>query len=303
MKRRPVILDADPGVDDFFAWMLLNSSEQFDLRAVTTVPGNETIEKVTRNAQGIYRLFRMKNTRLAKGAPRFMLKWLDIHGSHGATGLADVVLPTDGVELDPYPAWDVIYQEAVRAKGELELIAVGPLTNLGMAFFKYPDLPDLIKRIIIMGGTTLEGNMSPLGEANIYHDPHAAKIVFDTGCPITMVGFNALDDCWMTKDQMEALMPDNLWPELRKDCLRLATHRKGFPFCDAITVAAVMDENFSHWEDCAVEVETRSELTWGMTVCSPWEERRDRPLVKVALDSNGPMFFEMFREMFTHYCG
>lgn len=309
MNKRPVIFDTDPGVDDFFAWMLLNASDQFDIKAVITVPGNQTLEAVTRNAKGIYKLFNMHGVRLAQGSPRHMIKALDIHSGHGPTGLGNITLDTTGVELDEYRAWDVIYQEAVKAGGELELIAVGPLTNLGIAFFKYPDLKGMIKQITVMGGTTEEGNMSPFGEANIYHDPHAAKIVFDTGIPIVMVGLNALAPCAMTKEDMLKLMPECLDSDVRAVCTDLVEFRGGYPFCDAVTVAAIMDDRFAEWAEYGVEIETRSPLTWGATICDKNGSYRyfgdgdERPKVKVAITSDRVLFFEMFREMFTHYCG
>jgi len=309
MSKIPVVFDSDPGVDDFFAWMLLNSCDKFDIRAVTTVPGNQTLEAVTRNARGIYRLFRMSGTRLAEGASTHMLKPVDVPpGAHGVTGLGDVLLDPGDVQLDEKKAWDVIYEEAVKAKGELEIFAVGPLTNLGIAFFKYPDLKKLVKRLVIMGGSTTTGNMGPFGEANICHDSHAADIVFKTGIPTVMVGLNALGPCAMTKDQCEALMPEDINPEVKDVCMRLMTHRRGFPLCDAVTVAAVMDDNFCEWVDCYVDVETRSPLTTGITVCDVngskdfFGNKPDQPKCKVAITSNGEMFFDMFREMFKKYC-
>ncbi len=309
MSKIPVVFDSDPGVDDFFAWMLLNSCDRFDIKAVTTVPGNNTLETVTRNAMGIYRLFRMSGTRLAEGANTHMIKPIDPpKGGHGPTGLGDVILDTGDVKLDEKKAWDVIYEEAVKAKGELEIFAVGPLTNLGIAFFKYPDLVDLIKRIVIMGGTTTRGNMSQFGEANICHDSHAAKIVFDTGLPIVMVGLNALPPCAMTRDQCEELMPDDLNPEIREVVLRLMTHRRGFPLCDAVTIAAIMDDNFAEWAECYVDIEVRSPLTTGITICDLnnskafFGEPAGQRKCKVAITSDGKMFFDMFREMFKKYC-
>ncbi|MBR2671126.1 MAG: nucleoside hydrolase [Oscillospiraceae bacterium] len=309
MNKIPVVFDSDPGVDDFFAWMLLNSCDMFDIKAVCTVPGNNTLETVTDNAKGIYKLFRMSGTRLAEGANTHMIKPVDVpKGAHGPTGLGTVKLDSSGVDLDEKKAWDVLYEEAVKAKGELQIIAVGPLTNLGIAFFKYPDLKSLIKRIVIMGGSTTTGNMGPFGEANICHDSHAADIVFKTEIPIVMVGLNALPPCAMTREQAEELMPDDLNPEIRKVCLELLEYRQGFPLCDAVTVASIMDDNFAQWVDCTVDIETRSPLTTGMTVCDInnskafFDPDSKQPKCKVSITSDGKMFFDMFREMFRKYC-
>ena len=308
MSRIPVVLDCDPGIDDFFAWMLLYSSEKYDIRAVTTVPGNNTLETVTRNARGIYRLFRMSGTRLAAGARTHMLKPVDVPPmAHGSTGLGEVVLDPGDQPLDEKPAWDVIYEEAVKAGGELEIFAVGPLTNLGIAFFKYPDLKKLVRKMVIMGGTTTSGNMGAYGEANICHDPHAAAIVFNTGIPIDMVGLNALMPCAMEGEDMEKLMPENLNREIRDNCLEIMKSRH-YPLCDAVTVAAELREDFAQWAECYVDIETRSELSSGMTVCDLGHSKDflgsagGQRKCRVAITSNGEMFYEMFREMFKKYC-
>ena len=247
-------------------------------------------------------------TKAAAGASTHMLKPVDVPpGAHGPTGLGTVELDPGDVKLDEKKAWDVIYEEAVKANGELEIIAVGPLTNLGIAFFKYADLKKLVKRIVIMGGSTTQGNMGPFGEANICHDSHAADIVFKTGIPIVMVGLNALPPCAMEGDQMEELMPENINPEVKDVCLRIMQSRH-YPLCDAVTVAAVLDENLAQWVDCYVDIETRSPLTTGITICDLAGSKDyfggdgARQKCKVAITTDGKLYYDMFREMFKKYC-
>lgn len=307
MSKRPVIFDTDPGVDDFFALMLLNSSDLFEIKAVTTVPGNQTLEAVTNNAKGIFKLFGMKGVRLAQGSPRHMILPLDIPTVHGPTGLGNVTLDGSGVELDALRAWDVIYDEAKKCGGELEIVAVGPLTNLGIAFFKYPELKTMIKQITIMGGSTGIGNMGPFAEANICHDPHAADIVFKTGIPVVMVGLNALPPCALSKEEMVALMPADLKPEIRKVCTELAEFRKGSPLCDAITVAAIIDDSFATWGNYGVDVETRSILTGGITICDMHNSKRffsdneAKFKAKVAITTDREKYLKMMADMFSFY--
>lgn len=309
MSKRPVLFDSDPGVDDFFAWMLLQGADQFELKAVTTVPGNATLDVVTRNALGIARLFHTPDSvRIAAGSPRHMLRPLELCDVHGPTGLGTLELEGDKDRLDKKHAWDVLYEEAVKAQGQLEIVAVGPLTNLGIAFFKYPELPGMIKQITVMGGSTGIGNMTPFGEANIAHDPHAASIVFSCGVPVTMVGLNVIAPCRMTKEQMEELMPDDLNPEVRRVCLNLAEFRRGIPLCDAITVASLLDEEFAEFQELGVDIETRSPISEGMTVVDMMKSKQffadeDAPnKVRVAMSTNPQRYFALFREMFRHYC-
>ena len=309
MNKRPVLFDSDPGIDDFFAWMLLQTADQFELKAVTTVPGNATLEAVTRNALGIAKLLHTPDSvRVAAGSPRHMLRPLELCDVHGPTGLGTLNLEGDEGRLCEKHAWDVLYEEAVKAEGRLEIVAVGPLTNLGIAFFKYPNLPKMIKQITVMGGSTGIGNMTPFGEANIVHDPHAAAIVFSSGVPITMVGLNALPPCRMTKEQMEELMPANLNPQIREVCLSLAEFRQGIPLCDAITVAALLDEKFAEFQEFGVDIETRSPVSEGMTVVDMLRSKEffadeDVPnKVRVAMNTDAERYFALFRNMFCHYC-
>lgn len=309
MSKRPVVFDSDPGIDDFFAWMLLQAADQFELKAVTTVPGNATLDVVTRNALGIAKLLHTPDSvRIAAGSPRHMLRPLELCDVHGPTGLGTLKLEGDEGRLCEKHAWDVLYEEALKAEGQLEIVAVGPLSNLGIAFFKYPELSRMIKQITVMGGSTGIGNMTPFGEANIAHDPHAASIVFSSGVPVTMVGLNALPPCWMTKEQMEQLMPDGLDPQVKAACLSLAEFRGGIPLCDAITVAALLDEQFATFEEFGVDIETRSPLSEGMTVVDMLRSKEffadeDVPnKVRVTMDTDGQRYFALFQEMFRHYC-
>lgn len=303
MRKIPVVFDTDPGVDDFFAIMMLGSAaDKYDFRAITTVPGNQTLAQVSHNALGIRDLLHL-DCRVAMGSEHHMLVPLDIPTVHGPTGLGNVELDApSGRGYDPMKAWDVIYDEAKKAGGELELWAVGPLTNLGIAFLKYPDLKTMIRRIVIMGGSTTAGNMSAFGEANIYHDPHAAAIVWKTGVAIDMVGLNALPPCSMTRDEMEPLMPETLNPKVRKVCLSLADFRQGFPLCDCVTVVAELYDGFAHWEWYHVDVEHRSRLSMGQTVVDYLGSTKKARQTRVAITTDRAIYFEAFKKMFAHYC-
>ena len=158
MIKIPVILDTDPGVDDFMAIMLANSSDRLDIKAVTVVAGNQTLKKTSKNALDIASFLKMK-TRIAKGAEKPVNKEIEIADEvHGESGIGSVVLPDGNLEFDSDYAWDVMYQEAVKAEGKLQIIAVGPLTNVAVAILKYRDLKHYVDRIVLMGGSTDYGN-------------------------------------------------------------------------------------------------------------------------------------------------
>ena len=178
MKNIPIIIDTDPGVDDFIAIMLANSCDKLDIRALTAVAGNQTLEKTVKNSLNIAELLKM-DTRIAKGAEKPLnIDLMVADHVHGDSGLGPVVLKDSLRELDKDYAWDVIYQEAIKAEGKLQIIAIGPLTNIAIALMKYADLYKHIDKIVIMGGSTGIGNVRPYSEFNIWADPFAADVVF-----------------------------------------------------------------------------------------------------------------------------
>ena len=162
MNRFPVIIDCDPGVDDAVAILLAKQLPELDVRAITAVAGNVEVEKTYANAHKILHVAKWDVPVFMGAAKPLIGAQITAAGIHGVDGLGGVDVP--GTVIPPAPqeaAWDAIYREAVAAKGELVLIAVGPLTNLAIAFGKYRALPELIKRIVIMGGAATLGNTTP----------------------------------------------------------------------------------------------------------------------------------------------
>ncbi|MBO7697962.1 MAG: nucleoside hydrolase, partial [Erysipelotrichaceae bacterium] len=193
MKKIPIIIDTDPGVDDFFCMAIgCGFRDLFDLRAITTIGGNNLTYVTTANALDILKLFKREDVPVARGADSYLAEPFGepVAKFHGANGLGDVVIDRSDRKPHPLPACDVIYEQAKQCNGELVLVTVGPETNLALAFNKYPDLKHMIKKIVVMGGTLTSGNISPYAEANIGHDAKAARIVFETGIPVDMIGLN-----------------------------------------------------------------------------------------------------------------
>ena len=186
MNKVPIILDCDTGVDDAIAIMLINKIKKFDLKCITTVAGNVEIEKTTHNTLRVLQLINA-DIPVYKGAARPMFRnQITAAEVHGQDGLGGVNLPLGFNKVGDLPAWDVIYHEAIRSNGLMEIITIGPLTNLGLAFTKYRDLGKYLKRIVVMGGSATSGNITPAAEFNVYADPEAADIVFNSGVPVVM---------------------------------------------------------------------------------------------------------------------
>ncbi len=309
MTNIPIIIDADPGIDDFFAIMLAKSCRDFEIKGITTVAGNQILEKTTQNALQIATLLGI-DTRIGKGATGPIHRELEIAGNvHGENGLGGVRLPAAICELDKDYAWDVIYQEAVKAKGRLKLIAVGPLTNVAIAILKYPDLHQYLDEIVMMGGSTGIGNHGAYGEFNIWVDPEAADIVFKAGIPLTMVGLNVTMATGITAEELEDILAiECKHSQEVTELFRFmqASYKKlGHDFVaihDALAVAYVMDKEVLSCKPYYVTIETRSTLNRGRTVVDLDNSHRDKVSnAKVAMEVHKDKFIELLKNMFKYY--
>lgn len=209
MKKIPIIIDCDPGVDDSFAIALANSNPNFEIVAITAVEGNVPAELTRYNALCLREIFEMENTKIAYGASEPLVKSYfkateEVHGGGGIGG-ATLLKPTRKPEEKP--AWDIIYEEAVKHNGELVLIALGPLTNIALTLRKYPDLTKYLKQFIMMGGGTF-GNMAAsnkTAEFNVWVDPTAAKEVFEK-LEVYMIGLDATHACYIKENEFDEML-------------------------------------------------------------------------------------------------
>lgn len=205
MERKKIILDCDPGVDDALALAYLAANrEAFDLLAVTTVGGNQTIDKVTKNALDLTAFFGL-DVPVAQGMAEPMVRDLECAKDvHGKNGLGNCELPESGRRPMEEPA--VFYLRKVLmelpAEQKATLICTAPLTNIAFLLKLFPEVKERIQEIIFMGGAFGTGNVTPSAEFNIYVDPEAAKIVFKSGLPLTMCGLNAANKCTLSRRQI-----------------------------------------------------------------------------------------------------
>lgn len=206
MKKFPVWLDCDVGVDDAIAIMTAHALSEIDLLAISTVSGNAPLSATFPNAHRMNGLMKTHYP-VYKGADRPLLVEPQYAAAfHGENGLGDVELPLpEDAVMNVTPAWDALYDRAKQHPGELRLIAVGPLTNVAIALTKYPDLKTLLHTILIMGGAASGGNVTPAAEFNIYADPDAAQIVFKSGVPIVMCGLDVTLQAVLTPEDWDEL--------------------------------------------------------------------------------------------------
>jgi inosine-uridine nucleoside N-ribohydrolase len=298
---KPVILDVDPGHDDAVAVMMACGSPGLDLLAVTTVAGNATLPKTTRNALRILSLIGRTDVPVAAGASGPLVRELrtaeDIHGESGMDGPE---IPEATFEPDDRGAVELIADTLRESPEPVALIPVGPLTNVAALLRKHPDLKGRISRISLMGGSMGLGNTTPAAEFNIYVDPEAAREVFESGLPITMSGLDVTHQAGAGKAERDRLRGVGELGGVVAGFLDFfaATYERIFgfdapPLHDPVAVAAVLEPDLLRTRSMRVDVECGSDLTRGETVCDFHGVSGKPPNadVGVGLDRGG--FFEL----------
>lgn len=271
-----IILDVDPGHDDAMAILLANAAPEIDLLAVTTVAGNQTLPKTTLNARRVLSRAGVKDVPVAAGCDRPLLRPQriadNIHGESGLEGPTFAGEPD--VPLDPRHAVDLIIELLMASEGDIMLVPVGPLTNIGMAMRREPRIVERIKHIALMGGAWGFGNQTPSAEFNILVDPEAARIVFESGAPLMMCGLDLTHQAKATPDIIKRFA--DLHTPLGDFAVEMleffaSTYRKmhgfeGPPLHDPTAVAWVIDPTIVETQPAHVDIETHAEFSYGRTV-------------------------------------
>lgn len=306
---KPVIIDCDPGHDDAIALLLAFAyREQLDIRGVTVVAGNQTLEKTVNNALRILS-FAGIECEVAAGYAKPLIRPLQTAPEvHGDSGIDGPVLPEPTLKVSERHAVELIIEEVRKSREKITLIPLGPLTNIAAALVGAPDIRDKIERIVLMGGAAYEGNWTPAAEFNILVDPEAASIVFDAGVPVTMVGLDATHKAQLYRDDIERIRSIN-----KKVAIMVAElldfysgfHKtmgfKGSPLHDPLAVAAVLEPGVIRTRKLAVEVETAGRFTTGRTVVDIFGVTDKKPNVDVALELDRERFVEMVYEAISSY--
>lgn len=274
---RRIILDVDPGIDDAMAILLAVRSPELHIEAVTVVAGNVVVNQGATNALALLELAGRSDIPVAKGAGAPLVRRLTTaEVIHGEMGLGETTLPKPRTKLDERHAVDVII-DIVRANpGAITLVPVGPLTNIALALLEEPELASMVPEIILMGGSIAGGNASAAAEANIHNDPEAAKIVFRSGIPITMVGLGATRQTRITRDHLPALRrgdtPVGAYVADLADFYLRFSERLGFEgtaLHDPLAVGMAIDKSLAlEMAATHIDVETKGELTVGETVAN-----------------------------------
>jgi inosine-uridine nucleoside N-ribohydrolase len=298
----PVIIDCDPGHDDAIALLLALASPEVELVGVTTVHGNQTLDKTTDNALRVLALIERGDVPVAAGAERPLVRDLHVAAHvHGESGLDGPALPPRASEPVAEHAVDFLVE---RVTPETVLVAVGPLTNVALAL----ERGIRPARIVLMGGAVAEGNMTPAAEFNIWADPDAAARVFGSGLDVTMIGL----------DVTHAALLTPAWADRFRAAGRVGTfvaelveffkqyHSRtygwdGAPIHDAVALAHVLRPGIVETERMNVEIETQSELTRGRTVADRWKRTDREPNAEVGVGIDGDAFLSLLLERISTY--
>src|SRR4051794_30120805 len=294
----PVIIDCDPGHDDAMALLLALASPELELSAVTTVAGNQTLDKVTANAIRVLDVVG-SDLPVAAGAERALIH--PAHAAadvHGETGLDGPDLPPPSRDPLPIHAVELIARK-LKEKPHT-LIPVGPLTNIALLLALHPDLKDRIERIVLMGGAYGLGNVTPSAEFNVWADPEAAHRVFTSGLAVTMVGLDVTQRAMLSAARADALREHgragavvaDLHAFYRRFHLDVYGH-DDTPVHDALAVASVIDPTLLTLEPHPVEIDVTQGPCRGRTVVDRLRRSGLPANARVAVDVDAEGFIEL----------
>lgn len=301
MKHK-IILDCDPGHDDAIAILLAAHHPEIELLAITTVAGNQSVEKTTHNTLKVCSLANIRDVPIAMGMDRPLVRPAkhapDIHGESGMDGPN---IPEPTIELAHQHAVDLLIDLLMNSNGDITLVPTGPLTNIAAAIRQQPAIIPKIKAISLMGGAIGFGNVTPAAEFNIHTDPEAAAIVFGCGRPITMVPLEVTHQALATEDVTTRLRAaQRPVATFAADLLVFFanTYRTVFgfpapPVHDPCAVAAVIDPTLLQAHPMHVAIETNGEWTSGRTVCDVYGTLGKEPNARVGYALQVERFWDM----------
>ncbi len=297
--KRPFIIDCDTGTDDAIAEVAALFWPTVHIEGITTVDGNVEVKYTSKNTLDLVDYVGLK-TPVAIGAERGFNQRFNFHNAdrvtHGRKGLGPLQLPASKQAFAKETAIDMIWNAAQKYKGKLEILAVGPLTNVAMAFLQYPDLKKLVKHIWIMGGAAHGGNVSPTAEFNIWVDPESAKTVFRMGVPITMVGLDVTLQAVLNEEDEAAYRKIGTpGAALTADLLKFMFKRRDAGgedavMHDALGFAAAVYPQCLTTRHVFVDVECQGEYTFGHTYVDLRGRSGKAPNANVALGIDLPKF-------------
>lgn len=266
-----VILDSDPGVDDAIAILMALVWPDVELAGITTVGGNVSLARATRNALSLLEYAGRQDVPVAKGASRPLRgQYGYSHSFHGRTGLSRRLPRPRGISIETN-AVDFLGQKLGDQPGQYHLVALGPLTNLAHLMAKYPDALGQAASIAVMGGAVdVPGNVTPHAEFNFYSDPVAAHRILSSGIPLTLVDLGASRQAFITREEAEGLKSTShvgrLAGQILSNWFRWDPNRQRFEFYDPLALVAALRPEMITTKKLTLEVETVDPARLGQSI-------------------------------------
>ncbi|HEX5417106.1 MAG TPA: nucleoside hydrolase [Chloroflexota bacterium] len=307
--RLRTVIDCDPGIDDAMALFFGLQAPEIDVVAITTVWGNVDVATTTANALRLLEIADRPEIPVAAGAARPLVGPMPRLGEaiHGADGQGNTNLPPPTLKPAAESAVDLLIRLAHVHPGELTLVAIGPLTNIAMALIRDPAIARLYRKIVIMGGAFLHpGNVTRFGEANVWHDPEAAQLVFEAGWPIVAVGLDVTHTVCLTQAVLDRLLASGTpWGRhlyritgLYLDAYASRWSKRECAMHDPLALAIAADPSLATLTPkVRVDIELQGKHTRGMTV----GDFRPRPNGAVAPDANAEVVLKVDGERFLEW--
>jgi len=303
-SRERIIMDVDPGIDDSLAILLALRSPEIIVEGITVVSGNIEVNQGCKNALKAISMVPRKDIKVYKGNASPLVKpYINATETHGADGIGENYFEDVGMQCQEEHAVDFIVKKINKNPGEITLLAIGPLTNVAVAIQKDKNIVKNIKRIVLMGGTAkFHGNCSPVAEYNFWVDPDAAKIVFNSGIDITMIGLDVTHNIILTPNIIEVLKQLNTTiskyiVDITKFYVNFHWKQERTIGCvinDPLAVAVLIDSSMVEARKAWVDIETHG-IAVGQSVVDfggVWSQGRCNS--KICMKVIPKRFFELF---------
>lgn len=309
MKRIPIIMDVDTGIDDAIALYLAAGSKELDIKGITVVAGNQTIDKTLRNTLKIAELLKLE-VPVAKGAMKPLLgEGVTAEEAHGESGLGFYVGEELNYPLSELSAVELMADIISNSDEKITLVPVGPLTNIATFLLAYPHLKDKVDKICLMGGGSFEFNQGYTAEFNFYCDPEAANIVFQSGIPIIMCGLDVTHKAYITKEEIDKMVnnDDSELAKITKQMLDFyyegyvsRTNLPGGVLHDSVAVAYLINEDMFKRFEAYVTIDLEGQYSRGASIVDRANTLNKKPNAFVVTDVNRDELIRISIERFQN---
>lgn len=310
MEKTKLILDCDPGHDDAVAILLAANSPSLELLGVTVTAGNQTLENTSRNACNVLSWLGRGEIPVYAGCDRPLVRDKMIAADiHGSTGLDGPVFPPQSKFPEPEHAVSFLIRTLMASEGDITVVTTGPMTNLGLALRLEPRIAEKIERIVLMGGSYTNGNVTPAAEFNIIADPEAAHICFTCGRPAIMMGLDVTRQVLCTPQVVERMArvgssASRLFVDMMGHFCR--TQREVFgweggPLHDPVTIAWLLDPSLVELKAMNVQLDLSHGPSYGRTNCDFFGYQGLPATTRVAVGINAPRFWDLVEEGLRRY--